>query len=657
MRSIVRWFGAAFCLLAIPAATAWAADPALPYGINVHLPSRALLDRVAAAGIAWIRVDFNWFMMEPARGVYDWALTDAVVGEARARGLNIYATLAYAPAWANGGQAPNTPPVDPLDWYTFVYTTVSRYRGSVQHWGMWNEPNVKHFFSGSPAQYINTILEVGAQAVRDADPNGSVLGPELAQEGDWWQWLDAVLDRAAAAIDIVTQHSYQATGQDVLRRLGGPVEPWHRPTVRDVMQWTGTADKALWLTETGWNTARVSAEAQAASYEQVLAGVEGSDWLEKVFFYQLVDEPDTPDQWGILRVDLSAKPAYETYQRFIAVHPATPPTGWSDLVAVPGWFGYETQGADIAMADLDGNGRPELVIFHIDDAAGANAGHYRVGWDADSTGNVRQWSDVIPVSGWFGDSTQGAGIAIADLDGNGRPELVIFHIDDAAGANAGHYRVGWDLNTTGLVRAWSDVIDVPGWFGDVCGEAGTAVADLDGNGRPELVIFHIDDAAGANAGHYRVGWDLGANGLVRAWSDLVAVPGWFGDSTQGAGIAIADLDGNGQLDLMLFHTYDAAGANAGHYRVGWDLGANGLVRAWHDIVHLPIGFGYETQGAGIAVADVDRNGRVDLVVFHIDHPENNRGYYRIGWDLGREEPEEQSTTSAVVRERSLAPTE
>jgi hypothetical protein len=108
---------------------------------------------------------------------------------------------------------------------------------------------------------------------------------------------------------------------------------------------------------------------------------------------------------------------------------------------------------------------------------------------------------------------------------------------------------------------------------------------------------------------------------------------------------------------MLFHTYDAAGGNAGHYRVGWDLGANGLVRAWHDIVHLPIGFGYETQGAGIAVADVDRNGRVDLVVFHIDHPENNRGYYRIGWDLGREEPEEQSTTSAVVRERSLAPTE
>jgi predicted ATPase len=56
---------------------------ALPYSINTHRPSSALLDRVAA-GIAWIRVDFNWFMLEPEPGVYDWTTTDAVIREARA---------------------------------------------------------------------------------------------------------------------------------------------------------------------------------------------------------------------------------------------------------------------------------------------------------------------------------------------------------------------------------------------------------------------------------------------------------------------------------------------------------------------------------------------------------------------------------------------
>ena len=322
MRSIIQFFAAAFAL-ASAAGTAWAIDPARPYGINVHLPSSALLDRVAAAGIAWIRVDFNWFMMEPARGVYDWTTTDAVVSDARARGLNIYATLAYSPAWANGGQTPNSPPVDPHDWYTFVHTTVCRYRGSVQHWGMWNEPNFEHFFSGSPQQYIDIILRVGFQAVRDADPSAYVLGPELAQEGSWWLWLYAVLEQAAEAIDIVTQHSYQDTGQDVLQRLGGPVEPWNRPTVRGIMKATGPEAKELWLTETGWNTAGVSEEVQAAYYEQVLEGVEAYEWLDKVFFYQLIDEQDSPDQWGILRVDLTPKPAYEAYLRYIMSHTST----------------------------------------------------------------------------------------------------------------------------------------------------------------------------------------------------------------------------------------------------------------------------------------------------------------------------------------------
>ena len=318
MRALIRLCGAVLWTLAGAAGPVWAADPALPYGINAHLASGALLDRVAAAGIAWVRVDFNWWMMEPARGTYDWARTDAVVADARARGLHLYATLAYTPAWANGGQSPNTPPVDPQDWYAFVFTTVSRYRGRIRHWGLWNEPNLKHFFSGSPAQYIDAILRVGAQAVRDADPDGTVLGPELAQEDGWAAWLYAVLDQAAEALDIVTMHSYQDTGHDVLQQLGGPGPPQPRPTVHDVMRATGTVDKALWLTETGWNTADVSEEVQATNVEQVLAGVEGKASPDKVFFYQLVDEPGSPDEWGILRVDLSPKLAYDVYQSHIA---------------------------------------------------------------------------------------------------------------------------------------------------------------------------------------------------------------------------------------------------------------------------------------------------------------------------------------------------
>jgi hypothetical protein len=308
MRSIVWLLAAACCILASAAGLAWAADPALPYGINAHLPSSAQLDRVVEAGIAWIRVDFNWFMLEPARGVYDWTTTDAVVREAQARGLNVYATLAYTPGWANGGQGVNAPPLNADDWYNFVYETVSRYRHHVHHWGMWNEPNVNAFWSGSVTQYLQMILEVGARAVRDVQ-GGLVCGPELGMQGDWWVWFYQILAQKPRDLDIVTMHSYQDTGTRVLIEMLAP---------RSLMVLTGTDAKELWLTETGWDTNEVSEEAQAAYYAQVLEGVDHDGWLDKVFFYQLVDEPGSPEQWGILRVDLSPKPAYEAYQHHIA---------------------------------------------------------------------------------------------------------------------------------------------------------------------------------------------------------------------------------------------------------------------------------------------------------------------------------------------------
>ena len=91
--------------------------------------------------------------------------------------------------------------------------------------------------------------------------------------------------------------------------------------------------------------------------------------------------------------------------------------------------------AGIAIADLDGNGRPELVVFQVDSPAGLNAGYYRVGWNLDADGQVTGgWSEWMRAD-WFSWENQGAEIAIADLDGNGRPELVVFQVDNPADAN------------------------------------------------------------------------------------------------------------------------------------------------------------------------------------------------------------------------------
>src|SRR3954449_5242325 len=76
-------------------------------GVNIHAPQgpelASQLDRVKAAGLGWVRIDFIWAAVETRKGKYDWRAYDALAAAARARGLQVFATIAYTPAWATDG--------------------------------------------------------------------------------------------------------------------------------------------------------------------------------------------------------------------------------------------------------------------------------------------------------------------------------------------------------------------------------------------------------------------------------------------------------------------------------------------------------------------------------------------------------------------------
>ncbi len=257
---------------------------------------------------------------------------------------------------------------------------------------------------------------------------------------------------------------------------------------------------------------------------------------------------------------------------------------WSKTKAVPGWFGAEDQGAGIALADISGNGRPDLVVFHLDNPGGENHGYYRIGWNLDALGDVTGgWSDVKPVPGWFGAEDQGAGIALADISANGRPDLVVFHLDNPGGENHGYYRIGWNLNIAGDVTGalgalWSDVRPVPGWYGAEDQGAAIAVGDARGSGQLDMVVYHIDNPAGENHGYYRIGRRVNFGGdIADGTTAPKAIPGWFGAENQGAGLALSDISGNGRMDLVVFHVDNPGGENHGYYRIGWNLSNAGDV--------------------------------------------------------------------------------
>ncbi len=300
-----------------------------PFGIVVHVPDHAQQDLVVELGADWVRIDFIWALVEPERDVLDWTVYDRLIFDADARGLRIFATIAGTPGWATSGSEAIGVPDDAGDWADFCYRAAARYRGRVRAWGLWNEPNLDHFWEGTRQDYIDRILMPGARAIHMADPLALVAGPELAHidSAGWESWLKICVGVARDELDVVTHHVYPggASASDVTEKLeqGGPY-PWDPPAVKKVLKDVGWFGRPFWLTETGVESDRAGPSLQALFYDDLLSywfPPEGTArWMDRIFFYELVDDPRYPEfTWGIVGPppELQSKEAFDTYRSFI----------------------------------------------------------------------------------------------------------------------------------------------------------------------------------------------------------------------------------------------------------------------------------------------------------------------------------------------------
>jgi hypothetical protein len=329
--------------VAIVPATPAAAVEASPFGVNVHAPQGEelafLLDRVKAAGIGWVRIDFVWAYVQPGPDIWDWSVYDAITAAAQARGIQVFASLAYTPGWATDGPDLTGVPADPQRWTEFCRRAAQRYRGSIRYWGLWNEPNLPKFWSGNRRQYLDVILKPGADAIHAGNPDALVGGPELAHltsgDADWYYWLRDAIQEAGGKLDFVTHHLYDSSGNgDVTEKLTGSTlfgsrpEFWGSvsPSLREVLKETGWyPGRPVWLTETGWESREVGESRQATYTAGLLTdwytGASGRGWISKLFLYELKDgtAADSPS-WGLIRPDRTNKPAFDAYRAFIAAH-------------------------------------------------------------------------------------------------------------------------------------------------------------------------------------------------------------------------------------------------------------------------------------------------------------------------------------------------
>jgi hypothetical protein len=314
----------------------------LPDGVGVPGQARsatvAWMTRARDAGAGGNRWELRWDRIEPRPGEYDWSEPDRIVAANQAAGLPLLAILIGTPVWAGGGQASAVPggldtvPILPDGsvgqanvWGRFVHELAQRYRGRINAYEIWNEPNRPDFWGGTPEQYYR-LLSTGMAAIRHADPNARVVLGGLDGYRNL-EFLDRLLNAAAAdpappgrkgGFDVLAWHAYHRpldvyTGTVALRerlRARGLTQPiW--VTESNVAAWDDRPVRGADPQPYRWSA---RGDEQAAFVLEALAYAVAAD-VERIYLYRASDTGEA-EAWGLLTADGTPR-ATEAAFRFV----------------------------------------------------------------------------------------------------------------------------------------------------------------------------------------------------------------------------------------------------------------------------------------------------------------------------------------------------
>jgi hypothetical protein len=320
--------------------------------------------------LGWERILFYWAELQRDGPNGEWNIyhvQDGWLADAAAHGRQVIGLIENTPAWATDGTPGSGVPrgLDlPIDdpnnlWASFVRTLVQRYAGRIDHWIIWNEPDIEPpadgvQFNGTVADYYH-LVKVAYLAARQANPNAVIHLAGLTYHHDvvykrvpyLQRFIDeAKKDPTARAnnfyFDVATLHIYfnpdsvydiTQTLFDILRRNGLRKPIWinetnSAPSTDPLNSWTNP----LFIT-----TLDQQANFIVQSFALGLAV-----GAQRIAVYKLADIPAYPagfPAFGLVRADGTRRPAYDalkvvtTYFRDTRAARLTR-TGSTDLVTL-----------------------------------------------------------------------------------------------------------------------------------------------------------------------------------------------------------------------------------------------------------------------------------------------------------------------------------
>ncbi|MHC4943799.1 MAG: hypothetical protein ACYTG7_12350 [Planctomycetota bacterium] len=171
--------------------------PESPFGVHVN-PVRRHLLMAKAVGLNWVRLHnagmnlIGWSFLEPEKG--EWVFSDDRIEKYRRHRFKILGHLATAPGWATGFPGPVEnywdrwyEPCDYQEFADYVRKVVSRYKGIIDVYEIWNEPWGRFWVRYDPKEkdrirvptaaedYVR-LQEAAFASAKSVDPGVTILG-------------------------------------------------------------------------------------------------------------------------------------------------------------------------------------------------------------------------------------------------------------------------------------------------------------------------------------------------------------------------------------------------------------------------------------------------------------------------------------------------
>jgi polysaccharide biosynthesis protein PslG len=273
----------------------------------------------------WALVERHGPSIESGHG--NWNEMDAIVEAADDHGVKLLPIIGFTPEWASaGGDLWEYPDAEPFE--DFVAAALERYP-QITAWELWNEPNFARFSKPQPSPAAFVEMLRSARRARDSvGSNAKLIAGGVAPGGeiDVHSWLNEVAMRGGLNfVDGLGVHPYSPAEPDDPRSWLMQLEALHFRLAQ-----LGKPDMPLWLTEYGAPTMRVATgyappltEAQQADrLRRAYALATRFDWIHNLTWYEYRDSCDDagdPEcRFGLVRTDMSPRPAYTAMRQVVA---------------------------------------------------------------------------------------------------------------------------------------------------------------------------------------------------------------------------------------------------------------------------------------------------------------------------------------------------